>query len=57
MSFQRTFPGLIQKRLQYIEEVTYGVTRNYHLPLSVLSKVKRFRFNIDAQITVIGQQA
>lgn len=51
MSFQRTFPGLIQKRLQYIEEVTYGVTPSAAPTFISAGKIKRFSFNIDAQIT------
>src|SRR6188508_192022 len=50
MSFQRTFPGLIQKRLQYIEEATYGVTPSAAPTFISAGKIKRFSFNIDAQI-------
>ncbi|HTH22993.1 MAG TPA: phage tail tube protein [Nitrososphaeraceae archaeon] len=50
MSFTRTFTGLIQKRLQYIEEVTYGVTPSSAPTFISAGKIKRFNFNIDAQI-------
>lgn len=51
MSFARTFTGLIQKRLQYIEEATYGVTPSASPVFVSAGKIKRFSFNIDAQIT------
>lgn len=50
MSFQRTFTGQIVKRLQYIEEVTYGVTPSTSPTFISAGKIKRFSFNIDAQI-------
>lgn len=50
MSYQRTFPGLIQKRLQYVEEVTYGTTPSASPAFITAGKIKRFSFNIDAQV-------
>jgi len=50
MSYQRTFTGLIQKRLQYIEEATYGVTPSSAPTFISAGKIKRFNFNIDAQV-------
>ncbi len=50
MSFQRTFSGAIVKRLQYIEEATYGVTPSASPAFITAGKIKRFSFNIDAQI-------
>lgn len=50
MSFVRTFPGLISKKLQYIEEATYGVTPSSSPTFISAGKIKRFNFNIDAQV-------
>jgi tail tube protein len=50
MSYQRTFTGLIQKRLQYCEEVTYGTTPSSAPVFTTAGKIKRFNFNIDAQV-------
>lgn len=51
MSYTRTFTGLIQKRLQYIEEVTYGTTPATSPTFISAGKISRFSFNIDAAIT------
>lgn len=50
MSFQRTFTGLVIKRLQYIEEVTYGTTPSTSPVFISAGKIKRFSFNIDAEV-------
>ena len=50
MSYQRTFTGQIVKRLQYIEEATYGTTPSASPVFISAGKIKRFNFNIDAQI-------
>lgn len=50
MSYVRTFPGLIQKRLQYIEEASYGVTPSAAPTFISAGKIKRLSFNIDAQV-------
>ena len=49
MSYQRTFPGQIVKRLQYIEEASYGVTPTSPTFISA-GKIKRFSWNIDGQV-------
>ncbi len=50
MSYQRTFPGQIVKRLQYIEEATYGTTPSASPVFISAGKIKRFLWNIDAQV-------
>lgn len=50
MSFQRTHPSLIVKKLQYIEEISYGVTPSSSPTFVSAGKIKRFNFNIDAQV-------
>src|SRR5688500_4318036 len=50
MSYQRTFTGLIVKRLQFTEESTFGVTPTASPTFTSAGKIKRFNFNIDAQV-------
>ena len=50
MSYQRTGAWNIQKRLQYIEEIDYGVTPNASPTFIHAGKIKRFSFNIDAAV-------
>lgn len=50
MSYQRTFTGLVIKRLQYIEEVTFGTTPSVSPVFISAGKIKRFSFNIDEQV-------
>jgi Phage tail tube protein len=50
LSYQRTFTGLISKRLQYIEEATYGTTPATSPVFLSAGKIKRFNFNIDAAV-------
>ena len=49
MSYVRTFPGLISKRLQYVEETTYGTVPTTPTFISA-GKIKRLSFNIDAAV-------
>ena len=50
MSYVRTFPGLIQKRLQYIEETTFGETPTASPTFISAGKIKRFSFNIEGAV-------
>lgn len=50
MSYSRTGTWAISKRLQYIEEVTYGVTPTASPTFIHAGKIRSFNWNIDTQV-------
>jgi hypothetical protein len=50
MSYQRTGAWNIVKRLQYVEETVFGTTPTASPAFIHAGKIKRFSFNIDAQV-------